>query len=226
MNLPVVFLAGDALVHREGLGAVRAAGQGRTCWVPRWRGRDFRRERFSRKVGDHISMPRPSRNSAAPRAGATFIRKCTLSVALPSDQRWPPGMSIPRSSSRQCDPHHKPHHHLDTRALTAADLVARAVAQSVFAPLPKPGVRLVGLDQAFQACLHLGRHRCTPVRLLALVALLGLAHQHLAHLVVDEVVEQPTSVQLDRARRICCSRSSASEGSTVIRTQAIPREIH
>src|SRR5277367_3442915 len=68
-----------------------------------------------------------------------------------------------------------------------------------FAPLLQPHVGLVGLDQAFEACLHLGRHAGAPPGLLALVALLGLAHQHLAHLVVDEVVEQPAGVGQDLA---------------------------
>ena len=42
----------------------------------------------------------------------------------------------------------------------------------------------------------------------ALVTFLGLAHQYLAHLVVDEVVEQPAGIRQDLAgAATCCSRS-------------------
>jgi hypothetical protein len=68
-------------------------------------------------------------------------------------------------------------------------------APLLFAPLLQAHIRFVGLDQAFQARLHLGRHARAAPGFLALVALLGLAHQHLVHLGVDEVVEQPAGAR-------------------------------
>src|SRR4029077_9828986 len=65
--------------------------------------------------------------------------------------------------------------------------------------LLQPRIRFVALDQAFQASLQLGRHARAAPGFLALFALLGLAYQHLVHLVVDEVVEQPASVRQDLA---------------------------
>src|SRR5580704_10261958 len=73
-------------------------------------------------------------------------------------------------------------------------------APLLFAPVLQPRIRFVGLDQAFQARLHLGCHAGATVGFLALVALPRLAHQHLAHLGVDEVVEQPAGARQDLAR--------------------------
>ena len=65
----------------------------------------------------------------------------------------------------------------------------------------------------FPGRFHLGRHAGAAVGLLALVALLGLAYQHLAHLVVDEVVEQPAGVGEDLAR-----------GGSAARGRAVPKD--
>src|SRR5258708_34347348 len=65
--------------------------------------------------------------------------------------------------------------------------------------LLQPQIGLVIFDQAFEPGFQLGGDARAAIGLLARVALVGLAHQHLAHLVVDEVVEQPAGVRQDLA---------------------------
>jgi hypothetical protein len=78
----------------------------------------------------------------------------------------------------------------------------RSVDKPVLQPLQALGykrrIRFVALDQVIQACFIPVATRASA-SLLACVALLGLTHQHLAHLVVDEVVEEPAGVRQDLA---------------------------
>src|SRR5882757_5326168 len=108
---------------------------------------------------------------------------------------WTPAAGVKGSTN--------PHHRAPAPSASWSSARPRAESHGSGAPRPpllQPHIRFVILDQAFQACLHLGRHARAAVGLLARIAVLGLAHQHLAHLGVHEVIEQPAVVRQDLAR--------------------------
>src|SRR5258705_17481 len=133
-----------------------------------------------------LSASGTTRFSPSPPFGAVAGSRPPFSLSLTSLARSPISATAPATST-------------DSGVVDSVSPAMSALLL-LFAPLLQPRIRFVGLDQAFQACLHLGRHAGAAVGLFARIAVLGLAHQHLAHLGVHEVIEQPAGVRQDLAR--------------------------
>jgi hypothetical protein len=92
-----------------------------------------------------------------------------------------------------------------------------ALLQALKALGYKRRVGLVVFDQAFQTSLELGRHARAAMGFLARVALVGLADRHLAHLGIDEIVEQPAGARQDFAGAAEPLLAAGARGGVVFR---------